>query len=224
MNAMKLLLLEDDDLLAESLSETLEDNGYRVDSAATIHVAESLMSTENYALAILDLGLPDGSGLDLMARWRNQDRRLPILLLTARDTWEDKVEGLRRGADDYLTKPFHEAELLARIYALLRRQTGSLNPILSVNGIQLDEATRQVSTDGSRWQLLTATEFRLLRYLMHHPDRVLSKAQLLDQLYSLEQDAPAPNLVEVYIGRLRRRLGKNSIQTRRGQGYILASH
>lgn len=220
---MKLLLLEDDDLLAESLSETLEDNGYRVDSAATVHAAESLMASEEYALAILDLGLPDGSGLDLIARWRGQDRHLPILALTARDTWEDKVAGLRRGADDYLTKPFHEAELLARLHALLRRQAGHVNAILSVNGIQLDEDKRQVSTDGSRWQPLTATEFRLLRYLMHHPDRVLSKAQLLDQLYSLEQDAPAPNLVEVYIAKLRRRLGKDAIQTRRGQGYLLAS-
>lgn len=220
---MKLLLLEDDDLLAESLSETLEDNGYRVDSAATVHAAESLMATEEYALAILDLGLPDGSGLDLIARWRGQERRLPILALTARDTWEDKVAGLRRGADDYLTKPFHEAELLARLHALLRRQTGHLDAILSVNGIQLDEERRQVSTDGRGWQPLTATEFRLLRYLMHHPDRVLSKAQLLDQLYSMEQDAPAPNLVEVYIAKLRRRLGKDAIQTRRGQGYLLAS-
>ncbi|QOR38182.1 response regulator transcription factor [Billgrantia diversa] len=220
---MKLLLLEDDDLLAESLSETLEDNGYRVDSAATIHAAESLMATEEYALAILDLGLPDGSGLDLIARWRGQERRLPILALTARDTWEDKVAGLRRGADDYLTKPFHEAELLARLHALLRRQTGHVNAILSVNGIQLDEERRQVSTDGCRWQPLAATEFRLLRYLMHHPDRVLSKSRLLDQLYSLEQDAPAPNLVEVYVAKLRRRLGKDAIQTRRGQGYFLAS-
>ncbi|MCE8015998.1 response regulator transcription factor [Halomonas sp. MCCC 1A17488] len=220
---MKLLLLEDDDLLAESLSETLEDNGYRVDSAASVRAAESLMATEDYALAILDLGLPDGSGLDLIARWRGEGRRLPILALTARDTWEDKVDGLRRGADDYLTKPFHEAELLARLNALLRRQTGRLSPILSVNGIQLDEDTRQVSVDGDAWQSLTATEFRLLRYLMHHPGRVLSKAQLLDQLYSLEQDAPAPNLVEVYIAKLRRRLGKNAIQTRRGQGYVLAS-
>lgn len=221
---MKLLLLEDDDLLAESLTETLGDAGYRVDSASSIRVAESLMETEEYALAILDLGLPDGSGLDLLQRWREQGRRLPILALTARDTWEDKVIGLRRGADDYLTKPFHEAELLARLHALLRRQSGSLAQILTVNGVQLDEHTQQVSTDGATWQVLTATEYRLLRYLMHHPDRVHSKSQLLDQLYALEQDAAAPNLVEVYIGRLRRRLGKHIIQTRRGQGYLLASH
>lgn len=220
---MKLLLLEDDDLLAESLAETLGDDGYSVDSATSIRVAESLMATEEYALAIVDLGLPDGTGLGLLQRWREQGHRLPILILTARDTWEDKVIGLRRGADDYLTKPFHEAELLARLHALLRRRSGGLTQILTVKGLQLDEHTQRVSTDGATWQVLTATEFRLLRYLMHHPDRVLSKSQLLDQLYALDQDAAAPNLVEVYIGRLRRRLGKDVIQTRRGQGYLLAS-
>ncbi|MCH4562919.1 response regulator transcription factor [Halomonas sp. EGI 63088] len=221
---MKLLLLEDDDLLAESLAETLEDNGYRIDSATSIREAESLMATEDYALAILDLGLPDGSGLDLLERWRHQGHDLPVLVLTARDTWEDKVVGLRRGADDYLTKPFHEAELLARLHALLRRRSGGGVHGLTLHGIRLDEDTQRVSTDGSTWQALTATEFRLLRYLMHHPDRLHSKSQLLDQLYALEQDAAAPNLVEVYIGRLRRRLGKDVIQTRRGQGYIFVSH
>lgn len=221
---MKLLLLEDDDLLAESLEESLNDDGYAVDWASTISDAESLMSTEVYALAIIDLGLPDGSGLELLERWRRQGRQLPILILTARDTWEDKVIGLRRGADDYLTKPFHTSELLARLHALLRRQSGRLANVLAVNGLQLDEHTRQVSADGALWQDLTATEFRLLRYFMHHPDRVFSKVQLLDQLYSLEQDAADPNLVEVYISRLRRRLGKQIIQTRRGQGYLFASH
>jgi DNA-binding response OmpR family regulator len=220
---MKLLLVEDDDLLAESLAETLQDEGYSVDTATRIRVADSLMATEDYALAILDIGLPDGSGLDLLRRWREQGHRLPILALTARDTWEDKVLGLRCGADDYMTKPFHEAELLARLHALLRRQAGGLAQRLTVNGVQLDEQTQKVSTDGATWHSLTATEFRLLRYLMHHPDRVHSKLRLLDQLYTLEQDAPAPNLVEVYIGRLRRRLGKHIIQTRRGQGYVFAS-
>ncbi|TFH86478.1 response regulator transcription factor [Billgrantia azerbaijanica] len=220
---MKLLLLEDDDLLAESLEESLDDEGYAVDWASSISDAESLMATEAYALAIIDLGLPDGSGLELLERWRKQGQQLPILILTARDTWEDKVIGLRRGADDYLTKPFHKSELLARLHALLRRHSGGLASTLAVNGIQLDEHTRQVSADGTLWQDLTSTEFRLLRYLMRHPDRVHSKMQLLDQLYSLEQDAADPNLVEVYISRLRRRLGKQIIQTRRGQGYLFAS-
>ncbi|MDZ7851558.1 MAG: response regulator transcription factor [Halomonas sp.] len=221
---MKLLLLEDDDLLAESLAESLEDNGYRVDPATSLRVARSVMRTEDYALVILDLGLPDGSGLDLLSQWRKAGLDLPVLILTARDTWEDKVNGLEVGADDYLTKPFHEAELLARIKALLRRRAGHVSQELTLNGVSLNEASQSVSIDGGPWHSLTGTEFRLLRFLMHHPDRVHSKEKLIDQLYALEQDAAAPNLVEVYIGRLRRRLGKSIIQTRRGQGYVFVTH
>ena len=221
---MKLLLLQDDDLLAESLAESLKDNGYLVDLAASLKAAKSLMATEHYELAILDVGLPDGSGLDLLAQWRRQKRDTPILILTARDTWEDKVIGLETGADDYLTKPFHEAELMARLKALLRRQSGQLSQVITLNGVSLDEAGQRVCLEGETWRSLTATEFRLLRYLMLHPDRIHSKDQLLEQLYALEQDAAAPNLVEVYIARLRRYLGKSIIQTRRGQGYFFASH
>ena len=221
---MKLLLLEDDDLLAESLAESLKDNGYLVDLAASLKAAKSLMATEHYELAILDVGLPDGSGLDLLAQWRRQKRDTPILILTARDTWEDKVIGLETGADDYLTKPFHEAELMARLKALLRRQSGQLSQVITLNGISLDEAGQRVCLEGETWRSLTATEFRLLRYLMLHPDRIHSKEQLLEQLYALDQDAAAPNLVEVYVARLRRYLGKSVIQTRRGQGYFFASH
>jgi len=221
---MKLLLLEDDDLLAESLSESLKDNGYLIDVAASIKAATSLSETECYELAVIDIGLPDGSGLDLVAHWRKQKRDMPILVLTARDTWEDKVAGLETGADDYLTKPFHEAELLARLKALLRRRYGNVSQVLTVNGVSLDEAGQLVCTENTPWRSLTATEFRLLRYLMYHPDRVHSKAHLLDQLYALEQDAAESNLVEVYIARLRRYLGKALIQTRRGQGYLFVSH
>ena len=221
---MKLLLLEDDDLLAESLAESLKDNGYLVDLAASLKAAKSLMATEYYELAILDVGLPDGSGLDLLAQWRRQKRDTPILILTARDTWEDKVVGLETGADDYLTKPFHEAELMARLKALLRRQSGQLSQVITLNGVSLDEAGQRVCLEGETWRSLTATEFRLLRYLMLHPDRIHSKEQLLEQLYALDQDAAAPNLVEVYVARLRRYLGKSVIQTRRGQGYFFASH
>lgn len=221
---MKLLLLEDDDLLAESLAESLKDNGYLVDLAASLKAAKSLMATEHYELAILDVGLPDGSGLDLLAQWRRQKRDTPILILTARDTWEDKVVGLETGADDYLTKPFHEAELMARLKALLRRQSGQLSQVITLNGVSLDEAGQRVCLEGETWRSLTATEFRLLRYLMLHPDRIHSKEQLLEQLYALDQDAAAPNLVEVYVARLRRYLGKSIIQTRRGQGYFFASH
>ncbi|SHF40250.1 DNA-binding response regulator, OmpR family, contains REC and winged-helix (wHTH) domain [Modicisalibacter ilicicola DSM 19980] len=217
---MRLLLVEDDDLLADSLSEALEDEGYRVDVAGLVREADALMNSEDYTLAILDLGLPDGSGLELLKRWRRSGRHLPILALTARDSWEDKVAGLHGGADDYLTKPYHEAELLARLHALLRRGSNTVDTTLNVNGIALDESTKQVCDSDGVWHALTATEFCLLRYMMRHPDRVHSKGQLLEQLYTLEQDAPAPNLVEVYIGRLRRLLGKRFIQTRRGQGYV----
>lgn len=220
---MKLLFLEDDDLLAESLIESLKDNGYRVDLATSLEAARSLMKTEDYALVILDLGLPDGSGLSLLTQWRQEGRIVPVLILTARDTWEDKVNGLETGADDYLTKPFHEAELIARIKALLRRRTGHVSPHLTLSNISLDEANQCVSVSGGAWQSLTGTEFRLLRYMMHHADRVLSKERLLNQLYALDQDAAAPNLVEVYIARLRRHIGKAVIQTRRGQGYIFVS-
>lgn len=220
---MKLLLLEDDDLLAESLAESLKDNGYRVDLAASLGEARSYMATEHYVLAILDLGLPDGSGLDLLKKWRKEGLDLPVLILTARDTWADKIVGLEGGADDYLTKPFHEGELIARLKALLRRRSGNMTQELLINGVCLDEANQCVSIDGESWQPLTGTEFRLLRYFMHHPDRIHSKEKLTDQLYALEQDAAASNLVEVYIGRLRRHLGKSIIETRRGQGYVFVS-
>lgn len=221
---MKLLLLEDDELLAESLADSLTGNGYRLDMAGSLKVARALMASEHYELAILDLGLPDGSGLELLAQWRRQGRDLPVLILTARDTWDDKVTGLESGADDYLTKPFHEAELIARIKALLRRRSGNVTQQLSLNGVSLDEAGQRVSVEGGPWVELTGTEFLLLRYFMHHPDRILSKDHLLNQLYTLDQDIAAPNLVEVYIARLRRHLGKSMIQTRRGQGYVLVSH
>lgn len=221
---MKLLLLEDDDLLAESLAESLKDNGYLVDVAASVKAASSLMATECYELAIIDVGLPDGSGLTLVSQWRQQNRDTPILILTARDTWEDKVIGLEKGADDYLTKPFHEAELMARLKALLRRRSVQHSTRLTLSGVILDEASQCVSVNGQAEHPLTATEFRLLRYLMHHPNRVLSKDLLLDQLYTLDQDAAASNLVEVYIARLRRYVGKSLIQTRRGQGYVFVGY
>jgi two-component system, OmpR family, response regulator len=220
---MKLLLIEDDDLLAESLAESLKDGGYRVDLATSLKVARSLMDTEHYALAILDLGLPDGSGLELLRQWRKQGHDIPVLILTARDTWEDKVVGLEGGADDYLTKPFHEAELNARVMALLRRKSGRLSWELSLGGVSLDEANQRVRDADGAWHPLTGTEFLLLRYFMHHPGHVLSKNHLLNQLYALDQDAAAPNLIEVYIARLRRYLGKSTIQTRRGQGYVFVA-
>ncbi|WP_299259568.1 response regulator transcription factor [uncultured Kushneria sp.] len=220
---MRILLVEDDELLAESLAELLDDAGYRTDISPSSLSASALSASEEYTLVILDLGLPDGSGLNLLADWRGAKWSVPILILTARDSWMDKVEGLRAGADDYLTKPYHEEELLARLQALLRRRGSHFSFLLEINNLRLDEARQQFSVDHQEWQTLTSTEFRLLRYLMRHPDRVHSKRHLLEQLYALEQDAAAPNLVEVYIGRLRHRLGRERIVTRRGEGYMLVS-
>ncbi|WP_353980189.1 response regulator transcription factor [Salinicola endophyticus] len=220
---MRVLLVEDDELLAESLAELLDDSGYRVDVASGMSTAAALVSTESYALAILDLGLPDGSGMALLSDWRQARWSVPVLILTARDSWMDKVEGLRAGADDYMTKPFHEEELLARLQALLRRRVDTFSHVLEINGICLDEQRQQYRLAQGDWQGLTSTEFRLLRYLMRHPDRVHSKPQLLEQLYALDQDAAAPNLIEVYIARLRHRLGRERIVTRRGEGYMLVS-
>lgn len=220
---MRILLVEDDELLAESLAELLDDAGYRTDISPSSRSASALSASEEYTLVILDLGLPDGSGLSLLSDWRDAKWSVPILILTARDSWMDKVEGLRAGADDYLTKPYHEEELLARLEALLRRRGSHFSSLLEINNLRLDEARQQFSVDHQEWQTLTSTEFRLLRYLMRHPDRVHSKRHLLEQLYALEQDAATPNLVEVYIGRLRHRLGRERIVTRRGEGYMLVS-
>ncbi|CAO1659826.1 MULTISPECIES: response regulator [Salinicola] len=220
---MRILLVEDDELLAESLAELLDDAGYRTDISPSSRSASALSASEEYTLVILDLGLPDGSGLSLLSDWRDAKWSVPILILTARDSWMDKVEGLRAGADDYLTKPYHEEELLARLEALLRRRGSHFSSLLEINNLRLDEARQQFSLDHQEWQTLTSTEFRLLRYLMRHPDRVHSKRHLLEQLYALEQDAATPNLVEVYIGRLRHRLGRERIVTRRGEGYMLVS-
>ncbi|MCM2973384.1 response regulator transcription factor [Larsenimonas suaedae] len=221
---MKILLVEDDELLAESLAERLGEEGYSVDLASDCQSADALADTEQYAAVLLDLGLPDGSGLSMLKRWRAADGRVPVLALTARDSWEDKVKGLQGGADDYVTKPFHEPELLARLQALIRRASGQASARLVVADLELDEALKRLRVAGGDWQTLTATEYRLLRFLMHYPDRVHSKTQLLDQLYALDQDVSSPNMIEVYVARLRGRVGRARIETRRGVGYVLHSN
>ncbi len=218
---MKLLLVEDDELLGDSLAERLDEEGYRVDVATQCRDAEALIASEDYAAILLDLGLPDGSGLGILERCRDAGNLVPVLALTARDSWEDKVKGLQGGADDYVTKPFHEAELLARLQALIRRSHGQAKALLTLDDLQLDEALKRCRIGESDWQTLTATEYRLLRFMMHNPDRVHSKQRLLDQLYTLSQDISTPNMIEVYVARLRQRFGRSRIETRRGEGYVL---
>ena len=218
---MRLLLVEDDQLLRTTLKADLERAGYAVDCAADGEQGEFLGSTEHYDIAVLDLGLPRLSGLKVLRKWRASGVLLPVIVLTARDQWHERVEGLKAGADDYLGKPFHVEELLARMQALLRR--GVARAVrLACDGVELDEEHQTAIVDGTRTESLTGLEFRLLRSFMRHPGKVLSKTYLGEHVYGLDAD-PDSNVIEVYINRLRHKLRKELITTRRGQGYVFGS-
>ena len=205
--------------LGPELKRTLERAGFAVDLAANGVEAEALADTEPYDAVVLDLGLPRRDGLNVLRNWRARGNRVPALILTARGAWQEKVAGFQAGADDYLAKPFHTEELVARIEALLRRAQGRAEPWLSAGGITLDEARQLlVAADGTQ-HTLTGTEFRLLRYLMQHPGRVLSKSQLTEHVYDYDAGRDS-NVIEVYIKRLREKIGAHLILTRRGQGYV----
>lgn len=219
---MRLLLIEDDQELASHIADDLRHEGYAVDISDNGLEAEVLGFEEIYDAAILDLGLPGKPGLEVLKSWRQKKLKLPVLILTARDTWSERVEGLKSGADDYLGKPFHYEELSARLHALLRRSTGRAESSLSVAGLLLDEDRQHVQLpDGSDIEL-TGTEFRLLRYMMSHPDKLLSKNRLTDHVYEWDHDRDS-NVLEVYIRRLRDKIGREHIETRRGQGYLFRS-
>ncbi len=216
---MKILLVEDDRRIAEEVAESLGAAGYLVDRAGDGEEAWFKGDTENYAAAILDLGLPGMDGLGVLRRWRANGRIFPVLILTARGTWNERVEGIDAGADDYLPKPFHMEELLARLRAVLRRAAGQPAPVLQVGPVSLDARQMRVSVDG-RPLNLTPQEFRLISYLMHNHGRVVSQIELTEHLYlqGFEKDS---NAIEVLVGRVRRKLGIELIQTRRGFGYII---
>ncbi len=216
---MRLLLIEDHAELLQSLSTELRGAGYAVDVATDGHQALYLGETETYDVAVLDLGLPLMDGLEVLSRWRAAGRDLPVLILTARDSWMEKVKGLKAGADDYLAKPFHTEELLARLQALLRRQHGRLQRELRVNDLVLDEEHQRIQFDQGGAVDLTGTEFRLLRYFMMNPGKPLSKTRLIEHVYDQDFDRDS-NLIEVYVRRLREKIGRDRIETRRGQGYV----
>jgi len=219
---MRILLVEDDQTLIGRLKPVLQQAGYAVEEAHDGVDGEFLGSEEPFDAVILDLGLPGRNGLDVLRNWRDQGLKMPVLILTARDAWHERVDGLKAGADDYLGKPFHVEELLARLEALLRRHYGHAGNRLEVAGLVLDN-DRQLAWDRQgQEQPLTGREFRLLRYLMLNADKVLSKTELSEHLYE-EEDLRDSNVIEVYINRLRQRFGKSSILTRRGQGYVLPS-
>ncbi len=218
---MRLLLVEDDTDLGQRLQRFLRRHGFAVDVCDNGTDGDFQGREYPYDAIILDLGLPDRPGLEVLARWRADGVKTPVLILTARDTWQQKVEGLQKGADDYLTKPFHEEELLARLQALIRRSTDHVETTLSACGLELDEETQSVRRGDARWDL-TATEFRLLRYFMLHPGRILSKSRLTEHVYEMDADKDS-NVIEVYVNRLRRKLGNDVIRTRRGQGYVFGA-
>jgi two-component system OmpR family response regulator len=216
---MRLLLVEDTVALADQLLPLLRDHGCAVDWLADGRDALVRAHDDDFDLVILDLGLPGLDGLEVLRRWREQGLSMPVLILTARDSWAERVDGLRAGADDYLTKPFHPEELLLRVQAVLRRSHGSANQSrLRACGVELDEERQSAWLDQQEVEL-TGAEFRMLRYFMLNPGRLLSKIALSEHLYDGESERDS-NVVEVHINRLRRKLGGQVIQTRRGQGYL----
>jgi two-component system response regulator PhoP len=222
---VRVLVVEDEPALREQLAQELRRGGYTVDVAAD--GAEGLYAATEYPIdvAIVDLGLPKLSGLELIRQARGHGRTMPILILTARDRWQDKVEGLQAGADDYVTKPFQVEEVLARVQALLRRAAGFADPVLRVGPIALDTRTQQVEVDGQAVEL-TTFEYRLLEYLVLHAGEVISKTELTEKLYEQDFERDS-NTIEVFVGRLRRKLDPDDryrpIETLRGRGYRLSA-
>jgi two-component system OmpR family response regulator len=203
------------------LRAALEEAGYAVDEADNGRDALHLGQTEPFDAAVLDLGLPVLDGLSVLERWRQAGRTLPVLILTARDRWHDKVAGIDAGADDYLTKPFHVEELRARVRALIRRAQGLTSPLLQCGALTLDTRSGRVAA-GERPVTLTSHEYRLLRYLMHRPGSVVSRTELTEHLYAQDFDRDS-NTIEVFIGRLRKKLPPHTIETVRGMGYRLVA-
>jgi len=218
---MRVLVVEDDLRVAGQVTATLRDAGYVVESAGEGEEAQFLGETEDYDAVVLDLGLPGVDGLTVLQRWRAAGRGMPVLVLTARDTWRDKVTGLRAGADDYLAKPFELEEMVARVEALIRRAAGHASPLLTCGHIQLDTAAGRVTLSG-RPVALTALEYRSLSYFMHHVGRIVSKTELTEHIYGQDFDRDS-NVIEVLINRLRQKLGREIIETHRGRGYRLVA-
>jgi two-component system OmpR family response regulator len=216
---MRVLLVEDDEGLAAQIQESLIDAGYAVDVSNDGEDGHFLGDTEPYDAVILDLGLPVMDGRSILRKWRADGRKMPVLVLTARDSWTDKVEGLDAGADDYLTKPFIVEELLARLRALIRRSAGQTSPQLECGPVMLDTRNGRVTVEG-RAIKLTAQEFKLLSYLMHHEGKVVSRTELTEHIYDQDFDRDS-NTIEVFVNRIRKKLDCAIIGTVRGLGYRL---
>ncbi len=218
---VRLLVVEDDPDLNRQLVMALSEAGYAVDTAVDGEEGHFLGDTEPYDAVILDLGLPQMDGISVLEKWRRDDHKMPVLILTARDRWSDKVAGMDAGADDYVAKPFHMEEILARVRALLRRSAGHAKNEIEAGPLRLDTRTSRVTVDGAPIKL-TSHEYRLLAYLMHHQGRVVSRTELVEHLYDQDFDRDS-NTIEVFVGRLRKKLPTDLIETVRGLGYCLES-
>ena len=216
---MRLLLAEDDDELARLVRADLARAGFAVDRASDGVDAEHLGNTEPYDAVVLDLGLPERPGLEVLRAWRARGNAVPVIVLTARDAWHERVDGFNAGCDDYLGKPFHVEELVARIRALIHRRHGQVAARIGSASLTLDEDRQQVVLEGGETRALTGTEFRMLRYMMLNAGRILSKSALSEHVYDQASDRDS-NLIEVYVRRLREKIGSHRILTRRGQGYV----
>lgn len=216
---MRILLAEDDPRIAKDVYETLSTAGYIVDHETNGQEVWFKGDTEDYAAVILDLGLPEMDGLSILKKWRENNRLFPILILSARGSWSERVDGIDAGADDYLPKPFEMDELLARLRSIIRRSVGHATPALTVGDVKLDPRQMRVTVKGVP-KTLTPQEYRLLSYLMHHGGRVISQQELAEHLQG-EYEQRESNAVEVLVGRLRRKLGAGMIETRRGFGYTI---
>jgi len=216
---MRLLLAEDDRELVEMLKKSLEAAGYAVDVADNGIEAEYLGNESIYDVVVLDLGLPQRNGIDVLKNWRAQNNLVPVIILTARNDWHERIDGFKAGADDYLGKPFHVEELLLRLSALLHRSNQQPVGALTINGFSLDEEKQLLTSKTGELHQLTGTEFRLLRYFILNKERVLSKSKLTEHVYDFDSEKDS-NVIEVYVTRLRKLLGKDCIKTLRGQGYV----
>ncbi len=214
---MRILLVEDDPNLSRQMDEALRAAGYVVDMASDGEEGHFLGDTEPYDAVVLDIGLPKMDGISVLERWRRDGRAMPVLLLTARDRWSDKVAGIDAGADDYVAKPFHMEEVLARLRALIRRAAGHASSEIHCGPLRLDTKSSKASLDGTPLKL-TSHEYRLLSYLMHHKGELVSRTELIEHMYDQDFDRDS-NTIEVFIGRLRRKIGVDRIETVRGLGY-----
>jgi two-component system OmpR family response regulator len=217
---MRILVVEDDANLNRQIKDALTETGYAVDVAFDGEEGHFLGDTEPYDAIVLDIGLPQMDGLSVLEEWRRAGKSTPVLLLTARDRWSDKVQGIDAGADDYVAKPFHMEEILARIRALVRRAAGHASNEIVCGPVRLDARAGKVTVDGQTVKL-TSHELRLLSYLMHHKGKVISRTELTEHLYDQDFDRDS-NTIEVFVGRLRKKLPEDCIQTVRGLGYQIA--